>query len=158
MPTNVKPTEELNDSRAVVKRVWEDVVNGGDLDAIDELVAEDYMDRGPGGYECTGPDGFRRFIVALHEIFEGLTVTVHEYILEDDRVLSRWTGRATSRENGRDVEWHGATVTHITDGKMIEDWEYWDRLELAEQMTDGWLDRWIVDTVSRRATKDLPDE
>lgn len=156
MPTDGKPPDELKDSRAVVERVWEEVVNEGNLDAIDELVADEYTYRGPGGYELTGPDGFRRFITALHEIFEDLTVTVQEYIVEDDRVLSRWTGRATNRENGRDVEWHGATVTHVADGTMVDDWEYWDRLEIAAHVADGWLEQRIVETVSRRATKDLP--
>lgn len=154
----MKSTGELADSRAVVERVWNDVVNGRDLEAIDELVADEYTYRGPGGYELTGPAGFRRFITALHEIFEGLTVTVQEYIVEDDRVLSRWTGQGTARENGRSVEWHAATVTHVADGKMVDDWEYWDRLEIAEQIADGWLQRRIVESVSRRSTKDLPQE
>lgn len=158
MPINETPTEPLTDGRAVVERVWDDVVNGGALDAIDGLVADEYTYRGPGGFELTGPDGFRRFITALHEIFDGLTVTVHEYIVDGDRVLSRWTGRGTYRENGEDVEWHGATVTHVAEGKMIDDWEYWDRLELAEQIADGWLQRRIVEGVARRATKDLPRE
>lgn len=154
MAPEMDPTE----TRAVVERVWRDVVNGGDLDLLDDLVAEDYTYRGPGGYELTGPEGFRRFIAALHEIFEGLSVTVHEYIVEEGRVVSRWTGRGSYKENGEDVTWEGTTVTHVADGKMIDDWEYWDRLELAEQIADGWLERRIVRAVSGRATKDLPQE
>lgn len=147
-----------SEARAVVERVWSDVVNAGDLDAIDELVAENYTYRAPGGYQLTGPDGFRQFIATLHEIFEGLRVEVHEYIVEDDRVLSRWTGRGIARETGEPVEWQGATVTHVADGRMIDDWEYWDRLELAAQLAEGWLEQRIVQSVSRRATKDLPRE
>ena len=158
MKTAKIQTHELVDSRTVVERVWEEIVNEGKLEVIDELVADEYTYRGPGGYELLGPEGFRRFIIALHELFEGLTVMVQEIIVEDDRVLSRWTGQATKRDTGRDVEWHGATVTHVSDGKMVEDWEYWDRLELAEQMADGWLQRRIVEGVSRRSTKDLPHD
>lgn len=158
MSPRMKTTNEQQQNLAVVKRVWSDVVNGGDLDAIDDLVADDYIYRGPGDYELTGPQGFRQFVAALHEIFEGLTVTVHEYIVEEGRVLSRWTGRGTNKETGREMTWEGATVTHVADGKMIDDWEYWDRLELAEQIADGWLERRIVRAVSRRATENLPRE
>lgn len=158
MATTAKQPTNESESRAVVERVWTDVVNGGTLSAIDELVAEDYRYHGPGGYELTGPDGFRRFIAALHEIFEDLTVVVYEYIVDEDRVLSRWTGQGTYRETGRPVEWEGATVTHVADGQMVEDWEYWDRLEHAEQLATGWLEKRIVDSVSRGATKDLPSE
>lgn len=158
MTTTAKqPTKEI-ESRAVVERVWTDVVNGGDLAAIDDLVAEDYIYHGPGGYELAGPEGFRHFIAALHELFEDLTILVHEYIVENDRVLSRWTGQGRDKKTGRLVEWEGATVTHVADGKMIADWEYWDRLELAAQLATGWLETRIVDSVSRRATKDLPSE
>lgn len=147
-----------NETRAVVERVWTEVVNEGNLEAIDELVADSYTYRGPGGYELTGPEGFRRFIAALHGMFDGLSVTVHEYIVDGDSALSRWTGQGTFAESGTDIQWEGATVTHVADGKMVDDWEYWDRLELAEQLADGWLAERIVQTVSRRATKDLPTE
>lgn len=155
--TTKQPTNEA-ESRAVVERVWTDVVNDGNLAAVDELVAADYVYHGPGGYEFTGPNGFRRFITALHEIFEDLTILVHEYIVDEDRVLSRWTGQGRNAKTGRLVEWEGATVTHVADGKMIADWEYWDRLEIAEQIATGWLESRILDGVSRRATKDLPSE
>ncbi len=158
MENRTASSGDTSGARSVVERVWSEVVNGGDLDTIDELVAEEYTYRGPGGFELTGPEGFGRFVAALHEIFEGLTVEVHEYIVDEDRVLSRWTGNGTARETGKRVEWQGATVTHVADGQMIDDWEYWDRLELAEQLAEGWLAERIVQSVSRRATKDLPRE
>lgn len=158
MTGETDPETKPNEGQAVVERVWTDIVNDGDLDAVDELVAESYTYRGPGGYELAGPEGFRRFVGALHEIFEDLSVSVHEYIVDEGRVLSRWTGRGTDRKTGKEITWEGATITHVADGKMVDDWEYWDRLELAEQMADGWLEERIVQTVSRRATKDLPTD
>lgn len=145
-----------NEDLVVVQRVWTEIVNAGCLDVVEDLVAESYTYRGPGGYELKGPEGFKRFVAALHQVFDGLHVDVHEYIVDGGRVVSRWTGRGTFKESGEDVQWRGATVTHVADGKMIDDWEYWDRLELAERVARGWLERRIVQAVSRRATKDLP--
>lgn len=158
MATTAKQSTKAIESRAVVERVWTDVVNGGNLAAIDELVAEEYRYHGPGGFELAGPAGFRRFIAALHDIFDGLTIVVHEYIVDGDRVFSRWTGTGTHRDSGQPVEWAGATVTHVADGQIFADWEYWDRLELAEQIATGWLEKRIVDSVSRGSTADLPTE
>lgn len=149
---------DSNESRAVVERVWNDVVIGGDLDAIDDLVAERYTYRAPGGIELRGPDGFRRFVEALHDLFVGLTIDVHEYVAENDRVVSRWTGHDTYRETGEGIRWEGATITHVADGQMVDDWEYWDRLELAEQLADGWLQTRLVRAVAKRATEHLPDD
>lgn len=146
-----------NEGRAVVERIWKDVVTGGELDAIDDLVAEQYTYRAPGGIELRGPDGFRRFVEALHDLFDGLRIDVHEYVVEDDRVVSRWTGRGTYRETGEEIRWEGATITHVADGQMIDDWEYWDRLELAEQLADGWLQTRLVKAVAKRSTEHLPE-
>lgn len=141
----------------IVERVWQEIVADGDLDLVDDLVAEGYTYRGPGGLEVRGPQGFRRFIASVHDLFSDIDVTVHEYIAQGDRVLSRWTGRGIHRETGRETTWHGATITHVANGKMIDDWEYWDRLEIAEQVTAGWLQRLLVSAVSKQIAEDLPD-
>jgi hypothetical protein len=39
---------------------------------------------------------------------------------------------------------------------MIDDWEYWDRLEIAGQIAEGWIERRLIQAVSQRATKSLP--
>lgn len=93
----------------------------------------------------------------LHELFCGIEVTVHEYITEGSRVLSRWTGHGTHEESGRSVTGDGATITHVEGGKMVDDWEYWDRLELAEQLASRWLERQMVGLVARRTMKENPN-
>ena len=109
---------------AVTRRIWQEIVDDGDLSVVDDLVAEEYVYRGPGGLELHGPEGFRRYIGSLHELFGEIEVTVHEYSADGNRVLSRWTGHGTHRESGREVTWRGATVTRVTGGKMVDDWEY----------------------------------
>ena len=145
------------DSIAVTRRIWREIVEDGDLSVVDDLVADDYVYRGPGGLELHGPDGFRRYIGALHELFGEIELTLHEYIADGNRVLSRWTGRGRHRESGRKVTWRGATITLVEGGKMVDDWEYWDRLELAEQLATGWLQRLLVKTVAKQAQEKLPD-
>lgn len=145
-----------NESKAVVVRIWQEVVNEGKLNVIDDLVDESYTYRGPGGYELKGPEGFKLFITALHDMFNDLNVTIHEYIVEKDKVLSRWEGYGKYLETNREVRWQGVTITHVANGKMIDDWEFWDRLEIAEQIADSWLQKRIVDLVAKRSTQNLP--
>ena len=142
--------------RRVVERVWEDVINDGHLDLIDQLVAEKYVYHGPGTLEVHGARGFRRLIASLHELFDDVHVAVHEYITEGNRVLSRWTGRGHSIDAAREVQWRGATITHVEEGRMVEDWEYWDRLELAEQLATGWLRERLVRAVTDGVEARLP--
>lgn len=140
----------------VVDRIWQEIVANGNTEVMDDLVADEYTYRAP-GLEIHGPEGFKRYIVALHELFDNIEVTIHEYIAQDDRVLSRWTGKAVHKKTGRDVTWKGATITHVAEGKMIDDWEYWDRMDLAQQLTAGWLEKKVVDYVANQIKKNLPD-
>ena len=142
----------------MTKRIWQEIVDDGDLSVVDDLVAEEYVYRGPGGLELHGPEGFRRYIGSLHELFGEIDVNVHEYIADGNRVLSRWTGHGRHRETGREVTWRGATVTRVAGGKMVTDWEYWDRLELAEQLATGWLQQLLVEAVAKRTKEKLPEE
>lgn len=73
--------------------------------------------------------------------------------MEKDRVLSRWEGYGKYLETNREVRWQGTTITHVANGKMIDDWEFWDRLEIAEQINDSWLHKRIVDLVDKRSWK-----
>jgi ketosteroid isomerase-like protein len=146
------------ESRRAVERVWEEVINERRLDFVEDLIAEEYVYHGPGELEVRGPDGFRRFIGSLHEMFDDVHVTIHEYITEGDRVLSRWTGRGHNIDTDRDVRWRGATITHVVEGRMIEDWEYWDRLELAEQLVTGWMKERLVEAVTGAVEERLPSD
>ena len=42
------------------RRVWEEVVNNGNLAIIPELFAPDYVFRSPLGMEAKGPEGFKQ--------------------------------------------------------------------------------------------------
>jgi hypothetical protein len=54
-------TVSMKQNTRVVARVWQEIVSNGDLGPVDELLAEDYIYRGPGGREVRGPEGFRRY-------------------------------------------------------------------------------------------------
>ena len=52
-------TEE---SKALMRRIWKEVLNERNLEHANELVTDDYVYHGPGGHELKGPEGFRRFM------------------------------------------------------------------------------------------------
>jgi len=146
------------ESVKVVDRIWQEIVKQAETSVMDELIHEDYVYHGPGGLELRGPESFMDYILGLHDILEDVDITIHEFIADGDRVLSRWTGHAKHIDTGREVVWEGSTITHLQDGKMIEDWEYWDRLELAQQMADGFIESWMVKVVTDGVMEKLPVE
>jgi predicted SnoaL-like aldol condensation-catalyzing enzyme len=88
---------ELNKRK--VRRFFEEVLNDGRLELIDELVARDFVGRlGRVASAVSGPAGVRRFVSDQRIAHPDLYIQIEDQIAEGDRVVTRWraTGRALS--------------------------------------------------------------
>lgn len=127
--------------KAVYRRFVEDVINGGDLDAIPELFGEDYVDhtRPPGAPE--GLDGVRMIPKIFRGAFPDLHFTIEDMVAEGDVVATRVTGRGTNDgpfmgmpATGRKAEWSSMGFFRVVDGKISEHWGVPDLLGLLTQL------------------------
>ncbi len=132
------PAEE---NKAIVHRIWEEVINKGNLNIADELFATSYVHHGPGGREIKGPEGFKQFIAMRRTAFPDFHVAVEDLLTEGDRVVSRWTASGTHKGNLMGIDptdqrgtLTGITITRIVGGKVMEDWENLDQLGLLRQL------------------------
>ena len=69
-------------NKALVCRYWDEVVNPGNLDLIDELYAPDG--------DVHGPDGVRQQLAAYRAAFPDLRAEVADEIAEGEEVVQRW--------------------------------------------------------------------
>jgi predicted ester cyclase len=112
-------TEE---SKAFVRRHFEEFVNHKDLSAADRNLAPDFFDHdGPGG-QPTNLDGDKRMMAEMHALYPDIHVIVEDTIVEGDKVMCRNTWRGTDVATGHKVEFHGFVLWRITDGKLAERW------------------------------------
>jgi steroid delta-isomerase-like uncharacterized protein len=129
-------------SKAIARRYLEDVFAGGELDAIPELFAPDYVEHDPASEgEIRGHDAVRRDLASYQNALAGIEITVEDQIAEDDRVATRATLRATHVEELFGIEPTGARVTvtgivihHVVAGRLAEGWWNWDTLGLLRQL------------------------
>jgi len=126
---------------AVTRRTFDEVWNEGDLDVIDEVTAEDFVDHDP----VLG-DGDRDTIKSAVEnyraAFPDLEMTIHDIFAAGDKVVCRWTaqgtfenemmGREPTGERGNPVE--GITIDRFEDGKIVEAWGQWDVLRFMKNI------------------------
>ena len=87
-------TEE---SKAIVKRVSEEAVGGGDLSVMDEFVANDFVDHSAPPGTPPGREGAKAFVRAFHEGFPDLSLTNEDIIGEGGKVVHRYVLRGHSR-------------------------------------------------------------
>jgi steroid delta-isomerase-like uncharacterized protein len=129
-------------NKLLVRRAIDEVWNGGNLVAIDEFVAGDFVAHGSTlGGDIHGPEGARRFFAALRDAFPDIRFTIEDQIAEGDRVVTRWTARATHTgtflgvpPTGRPIRITATDVDRIANGKVVECWSQMDDLGLMQQL------------------------
>ena len=121
-------------NKALVRRYWDEVVNPGNLDLIDELYAPNFVLHAPDG-DVYGPDGVRRQLAAYRAAFPDLAVTLEDLLAEGDKVVRRFTLRGTHRGpflgvpvSGRRVELGGIAIDRVAGGLLVESWVQVDGL------------------------------
>lgn len=124
----------------VLRRLAEEVISGGDLAAIDELVAEDYTDHtGAGG---RGPQTYREIVQNVRAVFSDMRMTLEDVVESGDKAAARFRVTAVHAgefmgvpATGRRVSWEGIGIIRVVDGKMAERWNVSDLLGIVEQIT-----------------------
>jgi steroid delta-isomerase-like uncharacterized protein len=120
------------ENKEVARLFYEEVLNKRDLDQIDELAAQDYVEHDPLPGQGTGLQGLRDRVTAL---VNGLdpTFTIEDVIAEDDRVAVRWTNSGTHvaeflgiPATGRSFSIAGIDIYRFEDGKLAEHWHVVD--------------------------------
>jgi predicted ester cyclase len=131
------PPEDAN--KALVRRYLAEVLSAGRLDQLDQLLAADFVDSTPGApQDVRGPEVVRGAQQRAREIFPQVEYVVDDLIAERDKVVARYTVRATSKGSesapGRPIEVTGITIFRIADGKIRETWIVNDQIEMFLQL------------------------
>ena len=126
-------------SKALIDRLYKQVLNQGNMDAADEIMADAYRSHEEDGTH--GLAAFKQEIPAFHAAFPDLTFTLEELIISGDRVCHRWTARGTHQgklmgipPTGKQVTVTGTTIERIENGQIVESWPMMDRLGLMQQL------------------------
>jgi steroid delta-isomerase-like uncharacterized protein len=130
------------ESKALARRVLEEMFNKGNLDVADELLAPNYVDHDPAMPEdIHGPEGFKEYVGAFRSAFSDLHLEIEDQVAEGDKVVTRWTGTGTHdgelsgiAPTGNRVTLPGMEIVRISGGKLVEGWEGYDTMNLMRQL------------------------
>jgi predicted ester cyclase len=129
--------------QTLYRRFVEEVINGGQYDAIPEIFAEDYLDHSaPPGAPTGGFDAIRAIPVMFRGAFPDVHFTIDDMTSEGDWVATRVTGRATHLgrpfmgvdPTGRRVVWSSLGFFRVVNNKIVEHYGQPDLMGLREQL------------------------
>lgn len=127
-------------NKTIVRRLIESF-NEKDMSVIDELVADTYIDHAPFPEQLPGREGMKQAHHIFYSAFPDIHETAEDIIAEGDKVMVRWTIRATHKgkfvglpPTGKSVTVAGIDIYRIVDGKIVENWHNTDSTGLLYQL------------------------
>jgi ketosteroid isomerase-like protein len=108
----------------VIRRGFE-AFSSGDMQALNELFADDIVWHAPGRNQLSGDHkGKEAVFETFRKLFEltggTFKVELHDILANDEHVIV--LARATAEREGRTLDDNGVQVFHLKDGKVTEQW------------------------------------
>lgn len=130
-------------NRALVERYISEVWNKGNIDAVDQLIASEFLDHDPANPPNLPPGaaGLKQHVAAMRAAFPDVHFTVEDMVVAGDKVVTRWTVRGTHKgalmgipPTNKQVAVTGIWIDRIANGRIVEEWANWDTIGLLRQL------------------------
>ena len=129
-------------NKTAMRRIYEEVWNQGNYEALDEIVSPDYVGHLPTPPGApSGREGLRWLIQMYRTAFPDIYVQVEDQIAEGDKVLTRITIQGTHQgqfinisPTNKETTVTALVVTRFKNGQNVEGWAELDRLGLMQQL------------------------
>jgi len=124
-----------------IEMLFEQVLNRGKDELLDELISGDYVDHNPVPGPAPGAEGIRNKLTGLREAFPDIRFLLGDLVAENDLVAARYHWKATQTGSfmslpptGNKVVVRGMDFYRLIDGKLVEHWDSVDQLGLMQQL------------------------
>ncbi len=126
----------------LVRRAIEEIWNRGNYARLEEFVTDDIVIHGATpAADIRGIEGIKQFYGGLRAAFPDIRFSIEDQIAAGDRVVTRWTARATHTGDfqgipptGEPVLMMGIDIDRFANGKVVECWPIADELGLLHQL------------------------
>ena len=132
-------TQDSPGSRKAVFRKLVDLYAVGDVSALDEIVAPNYV-----GHPSAGDrdlEGLRQSILYFHNLFIYTrdSFRIEDQLVDGEKVVTRMTANVHIRETGEPLTLLGINIARIVDGKLVEEWNTWEQTKATEKLNPSAL-------------------
>jgi len=131
-------------AKALVLRQHDEIWSRGNIDAVEEIFAPDFVGHHPGQPDWRGPDAVKRAVVNARAAFPDFTEHVEDVIVEGDHVGTRFTASGTHlgpyrglAPTGRRMQMVEMAFFRIAGNRIVEKWGLMDRLGMLDLLGIG---------------------
>ncbi len=129
-------------NKAVVRRLFEELWNKGNLSLADQLFTPNYTHHDSSSPDFGhGPESETKRATLYRTAFPDLRLTIEDLIAEGDTVMARWSCHGTHKGDlngiaptGKKFTISGVTIARLLNGKLAEGYVNWDALGMMQQI------------------------
>ena len=129
------------DNKNVIRTFIEQVLNEGQLERLDAIVHQDFVELDPLPGQSQGLEGLKEVIRQMRASFPDMHWVVDEMIGEAEKVCTRFTWTGTQHgpflgvpATGRHVTVKGVVIDRLVAGKMADSRILMDTLGMMQQL------------------------
>ena len=116
-----------DENKLLIRRFIEEIINTGNVDAIENFIAPNYIEIHEGKKHVIGIAGAKEHILGVRQTYPDLTLTVEQQIAEGDWVATCITARGTHKGSwlgmkptGKAVTFTGVNINKLVNGRIVE--------------------------------------
>jgi steroid delta-isomerase-like uncharacterized protein len=126
---------------AAMKRFYNEVINQGNIDLLDDLCAENFVEHEESPGFAPNRDGVKKWFRMLRAAFPDLKFEVEFIFAKDDKVVSYVTMTGTQKgpfmgmpASGKKIRVNTIDIVRFANGKAIEHWGVTDSGTMMQQL------------------------
>lgn len=133
----------LEELKSKIQWAGEEAWYNGNVDALDEIYAADYVWHRPPFPDTRGIEAVKESIEQMRSAYSDIRVVYEEMVGEGSVIAYRYSMRAVHTgvtptmpipPTNKEVMLVGCVVVHIADGKIVEEFEQSDYLGFLQQL------------------------
>ena len=131
----------VDENKALLRRGWEEILNKGNINALDQFYAENFVDHNAFPGIPSGIEGMRQTYNIIFSAFTNIHVTIDDMVAEEDKIVVRVTANGIhtgefmgTPATGKRISVMEIRIYRIAGGKIVEHWGLMDTASLMQQI------------------------
>jgi predicted ester cyclase len=131
----------ITDVKRTAERIPLEVLNTGNFELLNELLAPEFVDHSPQPGMAPTRDGIRESMVALRTGFPDLRYTIEDTIVSGEQIVHRLSATGTMTGSfmgipatGKRASWTEIHIGRGINGRLTEHWALVDQLGMLVQL------------------------
>ena len=136
-------TAIFEDNKKLIETYFYRVWNNGELDLLDTILDEKYVNHSPGGSNIPPPGAvsLKPIIAAMRKGFPDLHYSINDLVITETRIVARVTMTGTllgelwgMQPNGKKITVQQVNIEYVKNGRISEHWRLTDELTMMKQL------------------------